>query len=85
MTTNLDSDKQQLHRLVDGLPPEQIPAALRYLNGLSADPVTLALLNAPLDDEPYTDEQRLNDALAEAAIDNGEGIPQEEILQELGV
>lgn len=54
-------------------------------NALSADPVTVALRNAPLDDEPYTDEQRLNDALAEAAIANGEGIPQEELLKELGV
>lgn len=44
-------------------------------------PVTAALQNAPLDDEPYTDEQRLNDALAEAAIANGEGISHEELLQ----
>lgn len=85
MTTNLDGDKKQLHRLVESLAPEQIPAVLSYLNGLSTDPLTLALRNAPLDDEPYTDEQRRNDTLAEAAIANGEGISHEEVLQELGV
>jgi hypothetical protein len=84
MTSSFEADRQQLHHLVDSLTPEQLPVALRYLNGLSIDPLTAALLNAPLDDEPYTEEQRRSDALAEAAIANGEGIPHEEVLQELG-
>jgi hypothetical protein len=70
---------------VENLPPEQIPAALRYLNYLSADPVLLSLLNAPPDDEPYTEEQRRNDTEAETSLAKGEGISQEEILHEFGL
>jgi hypothetical protein len=42
----------------------------------------LSLLNAPSDDEPYTDEQRQKDAEAEAAINLGEGISHEDVLHE---
>jgi len=38
---------------------------MRYL---CADPVLLSLLNAPPDDEPYTEEQRERDAEAAASI-----------------
>jgi hypothetical protein len=85
MPSDPGADKQLLHQLVDDLPSEQIPAALRYLNYLSADPVLLSLLNAPPDDEPYTDEQRRNDAEAEASITKGEGIAHEEMLHEFGL
>ena len=77
-------EKRQLHELVENLPPEQLPAALKYMQYLSADPVLLSLLAAPPDDEPYTDEQRRQDAEAEAALVRGEGIPHEEILREFG-
>jgi hypothetical protein len=52
---------------------------------LSADPVLLSLLNAPPDDEPYTDEQRRRDAEAEASIAGGNGISHEEVLREFGL
>ena len=84
LTHNPDGDKGQLHQLVESLAPEHVPAALQYLNFLSADPMLAAILNAPPDDEPYTDEQRRKDALAEAAITHGEGISHEEVLRELG-
>jgi hypothetical protein len=58
MAADSSSKKQQLHQLVENLAPEQVQAALRYLNYLSADPVLLSLLTAPPDDEPYTEEQR---------------------------
>ena len=51
---------------------------------LCADPVLLSLLNASADDEPYTEEQRLRDAEAEASIAGGGGISHEEILSEFG-
>lgn len=72
MAADSSSGKQQLHRLVENLAPEQVQAALRYLNYLAADPVLLSLLNAPPDDEPYTEEQRRQDAEAEAGIAGGE-------------
>jgi hypothetical protein len=60
-------------------PAYQAPAALRYLHFLCADPVLLSLLNATSDDEPYTDQQRAEDAEAAASIARGEGIAHEEI------
>jgi hypothetical protein len=83
MAGDYSTEKQQLHRLIDNLPPDQLSAALSYLNFLCADPVLLSLLNAPPDDEPYTEEQRREDAEADATIARGEGIPHEEVL--LGV
>ena len=76
------SDRQQLHRLVEALSPEQLDSALRYLKYLATDPMLLSLLNAASDDEPYTEEQRERDAASETAIARGEGIPHEEVLRE---
>lgn len=84
MKANTVDPKQQLHRLVDNLPPEQMQAALQYLHYLSADPMLIALLSAASDDEPYTEQQKLRDAEAEAAIARGEGISHEEVLSGLG-
>jgi hypothetical protein len=80
-----DSEKQRLHTLVDQLPPEQASAALRYLNLLRDDPVLVSLLNAPADDEPYSERQRSEDADASASIARGEGVPHEDVLREFGL
>ena len=84
MPSDFSVEKQQLHQLVESLPPEQLGAAVRYLNYLCADPVLLSLLNAPPDDEPYTEEQRQRDAEADASIDRGEGLSHDEVLREFG-
>ena len=52
---------------------------------LCVDPVLLSLLNAPADDEPYTEEQRHRDAEAEASIARGGGISHDEVLREFGL
>jgi len=85
MVGDFDKGKQELHQLVDQLPAGQVTAALRYIHYLCTDPVLLSLLNAPPDDEPYTDEQRARDAEAEAAIDQGAGISHEEVLREFSL
>lgn len=85
MATDLSAEKQQLHELIDQLPPERSGAFLRALNSLAADPVLLSLLNAPPDDEPYTEEQRAEDARAEDSIARGEGIRHEDLLREFGL
>jgi hypothetical protein len=77
--------KQQLHDLVDRLPDESTDAALRVLAGLAADPALNALLVAPLDDEPYTGQQRREDAETIAAIERGEGITTDELSRQLGL
>jgi hypothetical protein len=80
-----DNGKQELHQLIDQLPTEQVTAALRYIHYRCTDPVLLSLLNAPTDDEPYTDEQRQRDAEAEASITGGNGISHDDVLREFGL
>lgn len=55
--------RAQLHRLVDELPDESMDAAGVLLTR-AKDPVVAAFEAAPVDDEPYTDEDR-------AAADEG--------------
>ncbi len=54
--------KASLHQLIDTLPDTELEAAERYLLFLRemADPVRRALLTAPWDDEPETEEERSN-------------------------
>jgi hypothetical protein len=85
MAGGVDNGKQELHQWVDQLPTEQVAAALRYMHYLCADPVLLSLLNAPPDDDPYTEGQRERDAEAEASIARGDGISHEEVLREFGL
>ena len=85
MAGDFDNGKQELHQLIETLPAEQVTAALRFMKCLSADPVLLSLVNAPADDEPYTDEQREQDAKAEASIAAGDGISHAEVQREFGL
>ena len=65
-----DIDRHELHTLVDHIPESDVPAARKVLRAL-ADPVELAILAAPVDDEPETDEERASVAssLADASPD----------------
>jgi hypothetical protein len=76
-----------LHRLIDELPESELATAETYLHYLraTADPVLRALLEAPLDDEPETDEER--HAVQEAREDLGRGEVRtlEEVRGELGL
>ena len=66
--------KQQLHDLIESLPENKIGGVYRLLAGLLADPLWIASVTAPIDDEPYTPEQQADDAEAQAAIDRAEGV-----------
>ena len=75
-------DRQELHALVDHIPTGDLPAACKILRAL-ADPVRQSILDAPLDDEPETQEE-----LAEvnaARRETGPGTPHEEVLREFGL
>ncbi len=65
--------KERLHHLVDVLPERELETAARVLEALhaTADPVAWALDNAPLDDEPYTQEEQA--AVEEAYEDVASG------------
>lgn len=81
------SQRMTLHRLVDSLPEEDLTTAGRLLAGLAAtaDPVERALLLAPPDDEPDTDDSDGGLSEARRELARGEGISTEELEQELGL
>ncbi len=76
-----------LHRLVDSLPEEDLTTAGRLLAGLTAtaDPLERALLLAPHDDEPDTDDDDGGLTEARRELARGEGISTEELQRELGL
>jgi hypothetical protein len=76
-----ESDRRDLHALVDHIPPSDLPAARKILRAL-ADPVWQSILSAPLDDEPETDDERAEVELARS--EKGSGTPHEEVLREFG-
>lgn len=78
------ADKQHAHKLIESLAPSQIPAAIGMLERL-LDPVSRAIANAPVDDQPITEEEVRELEEARASIARGEGIPHEEILAEFGL
>jgi len=79
--------KERLYRLVDQIPEGEVHTAERFLEYLAAaqDPVMLALLNAPEDDEPLSDEDR--EALEEGrrALAEGDVVSDEELRAELKI
>lgn len=75
----MTADRQLVDRLIDCLSEAQLASLARFLEAF-VDPVAMALLKAPLDDEPESDEERLAAEEArewfrqnrEAAISNDE-------------
>ena len=82
----MSDTRQHAHQLIDSLPEAQISGLVRFLESI-IDPVSAALNNAPFDDEPETEEERL--AVAEAREwlkrNGGKGIPHEEAMRRLGL
>jgi len=75
-------EKELIHDLVDRLPPEMLAAVIVYLQFLLLDPLDRALLVAPIDDEPETEEER---RLVDEARRDSEWIDHEQVRRELGL
>ena len=79
--------RQALHRLIDDLPEQDLPVAIRVLEALRAtsDPDLRALMSAPLDNEPDKDDADggLSEARSEAR--EGKGLSHDEVKRELGL
>jgi predicted transcriptional regulator len=73
--------KADLHQLIDELDEDAAREALAYLQTLSLPPF---LRDAPLDDEPETDEERAAAAEGEADFAAGRTVSHEEIRREFG-
>lgn len=76
------TSREELHRLVDHIPEGDVAAVQKILRSLM-DPVELALLAAPPDDEPELVEER--EAVEKALSDPGRDIPLEKVLREYGL
>ncbi|HEY1948136.1 MAG TPA: hypothetical protein VGG97_14090 [Bryobacteraceae bacterium] len=81
---NSTETRQNVHSLVDQLPPAQL-AIIKDLLSVMLNPVARA--NAPIDDEPLTDEDAQAIRRSEAWFEKngGKGIPMEEVLADFGL
>jgi CO dehydrogenase/acetyl-CoA synthase beta subunit len=79
--------KEELHRLVDELPESESHAARRFLEYLRnmGDPVLRAMLEAPEDDEPETEEERAAVAEAQEDFKAGRVVSHQELKREFGL
>ncbi len=79
--------KERLHHLVDVLPERELETAAHVLEALhaTADPVAWALDNAPLDDEPYTQEEQAAVEEAYEDVASGTTFTLDEVKRELGL
>lgn len=82
--------REHAHALIDRLPETQLSALVGLLETIvdqGVDPVATALRNAPIDDEPETEDEK--QAVAEArdwlAKRGGKGIPHDEAMRRLGL
>jgi hypothetical protein len=86
MASAATNPRQQAHELIDRMAPSQVNAVVGLLETM-LDPVSRAIANAPIDDEPESEEERKSVAASKAwmAENPGLGIPHEEILAEFGL
>jgi hypothetical protein len=76
--------REHAHELIDRLAPGQVSAVVGLLE-IMLDPVARSLANAPLDDEPVSEQEAHEIAAARAALDRGEGVSHEQVLAEFGI
>lgn len=83
-----DSDRDELRRLVEDLPESEIPTAkkmLRFLREVGTQPIEYSLENAPIDDEPWTEEDEKAWQEAQEDIKRGDIVSYDELRRELGL
>jgi hypothetical protein len=74
--------KEQLRQRVEAFSEDEAAEALRLLD-LRNDPVVVAFRDAPLDDEPFTEEDEAALAEARADVAAARTIPLDEAMREL--
>ena len=79
--------RTKLHNLIESLPSEDVPTALRVLEALnsSSDSIPLALRDIPFDDEPETEEERAAVVEARRDIEEGRVISHDEVMRKYGL
>ncbi|HKV77346.1 MAG TPA: hypothetical protein VJP02_04365 [Candidatus Sulfotelmatobacter sp.] len=84
MAHDFGNEKHQAHELIERLAPRQVSAVVGQFEAMLY-PVSRAIANAPVDDEPLTPEEQ--QALDQACewMKHNQGIPHEQVLAEPGV
>lgn len=80
--------KLELINLVQEVPEDELVTAIRLIESLishNIDPLTIALLTAPADDEPWTDEDEEDLKEAQRDILEGRTISLEQVKKEMGL
>jgi len=84
MAENGDREKRRAHELIEKLAPKQASAVVGLLE-MMLDPVSRAIANAPIDNEPLDpgEENALNEA--KEWLKHNKPIPHEQVLADLGI
>ncbi len=84
MELNPQHERKQAHAYLDHLPDTQVSAVRGLLESM-LDPVSRALANAPVDDEPVTKEEERAVAVARESLKRNGSIPHAEAMRRLGL
>ena len=79
------TSRAELHHIIDMLPNSELARAKRLLGAIPDDPVLRALITAPIDDEPVTDEDRRAIDEARKSLRTHGGISAAELRRRLGL
>ncbi len=80
----MSNPKEHAHELIERLPPSQLIAVVGLLEAM-LDPVSRAIAQAPVDDEPVTEEERKALAESEEWLKHHKPIPHEQVLADFGI
>ena len=87
MTTAREITREEVKDLIDCVPTDELLVVKRYVQYVieMQDPVFRSLMDAPVDDEPISESDKV--ALQEAREDIAAGrlIPAKELYKELGI
>jgi hypothetical protein len=80
----MSETREHAHALIDRLPEAQLSGLVRFLETI-IDPPAAALHDAPLDDEPDSDEEKSAVGEAREWLKSNKGIPHSEAMRRLGL
>jgi hypothetical protein len=74
--SSVETEKKELHHLIDQIPPSEFDIVRRTLQllGTAKDRDWPSLRNAPIDDEPETEEERI-------AVERARQSPRERVME----
>jgi hypothetical protein len=82
----MSDTRQHAHQLIDRMQDAQLSGLVQFLETI-VDPVATALRNAPIDDEPESDDEKaaVTEAKTWLRTNGGKGIPHAEAMRRLGL